>query len=447
MLTLNLIDDSEVILFPFQDDANDDYYYLKVSEDEQPYLEIELINDSFIIRHKNSNVQDEDDFIELKLDELYLKIIEQKQSGVEGSEYDEIAENPYDPDKIRVDTKTFSLRQIYDMIEHEDIDLSPDFQRNFVWDNTRQSRLIESILLRIPLPMFYFSQSDDGLITVVDGLQRLTTIKNFMDNKLRLKNLEYLDSCDGKYYDKGNSIDAKFYRYFNMTQIVVNVIDPQSPAKVKYDIFRRINTGGKPLNWQEIRNCLSKAHTRSLLNAMVQLESFREATSGSIKETRMEAQELALRFIVFYDLFTYSNISEYSGSMVSTLDAKIEELNSLDTQRVEPYIEKFNNALINSYYLFGRYAFRKCKVEHIQPGARTQLINKALFISWTVILSEFDPQYIEDNYQRGSLAMSLATEISNDNDFFKMLTYGTNNKLNVINTFSRVMQVFRNNSN
>ena len=95
--------------------------------------------------------------------------------------------SPFNPEEIKVHAKSFSLRLISDMIDDRDIDLSPDFQRNFVWNSAQKSRLIESILLRIPLPMFYFSEDDEGRITIVDGLQRLTTIKEFMDNKLVLK--------------------------------------------------------------------------------------------------------------------------------------------------------------------------------------------------------------------------------------------------------------------
>lgn len=149
--------------------------------------------------------------------------------------------------------------------------------------------------------MFYFSQDEEGKLYVVDGLQRLTAIKEFMDNKYELHNLEYLkNSCDGKTYNKkGNSIEDKYYRWFNLTQIMANVIDPRSPAKVKYDIFRRINTGGRPLNNQELRNSLSRNDLRRTLREMVVLKSFADATGGSIKDVRMDAQEIALRFFYF----------------------------------------------------------------------------------------------------------------------------------------------------
>jgi len=102
--------------------------------------------------------------------------IELEESDTAGNSHD----RPYDPAAIRVDPKTFSLRQIIDMIDDGDLDLAPDFQRNQVWKEKAKSRLIESILLRIPLPAFYFSADGDGRLRVVDGLQRLSTVHSFV---------------------------------------------------------------------------------------------------------------------------------------------------------------------------------------------------------------------------------------------------------------------------
>ncbi|WP_050022267.1 DUF262 domain-containing protein [Chryseobacterium sp. P1-3] len=309
------------------------------------------------------------------------------------------------------------------MITFGDINLTPDFQRNLVWDNQRKSRLIESILMRIPLPMFYFAQDDEGRISVVDGLQRLSTIKQFMDNEFHLRKLEYLgDKCNGKIYTDDNpekAIDAKYYRWFNMTQITVNVIDPSSPFKLKYDIFRRINTGGQPLNAQEIRNCLSSDELRTTLRKMVNLQSFKEATGYSIKDVRMEAQELALRFILFHRKFEMDPaLNNYNGSIESELNTLTEILSKDKKFTYSHYINLFDNAMQNAHHLFGRYSFRKCKIDHISEGAYRQLINKALFVSWAVLLSSIDTNKLKKQVDFESLALPLAEKVTNDQQLF-----------------------------
>nr|WP_294988954.1 DUF262 domain-containing protein [uncultured Sediminibacterium sp.] len=414
------------------------------------HLAIELVGSKFKIIDKHPDLDEPED----KLNEVIEEwLVEQNPNDLFGSEdtetEDEDDVTPYDPDKIRVDTKNFSLRQIYDMIESKDINLTPDFQRNLVWDNQRKSRLIESILMRIPLPMFYFAQDDEGRISVVDGLQRLSTIRDFMDNKFHLRKLEYLgEKCNGKVYTHENpkkAIDAKYYRWFNMTQITVNVIDPSSPFKLKYDIFRRINTGGQPLNAQEIRNCLSSDELRIALRKMTALSSFKEATGHSIKDVRMEAQELALRFILFHQKYTSDNtLNNYSGNIESELNTLTETISKDRKFDSNYYLELFDNAMKNAYHLFGRYSFRKCKVEHINSDANRQLINKALFVSFSVLLSNIDNNIVQSSSQFESLAMPLAEKVSANTELFLYLTYSTNSKTNIQAAFTAANQLINN---
>ena len=400
-------------------------------------------DNNLIILDNPMNIEVDIPRLHEKFEELLVQENPNQQFGTEQTEVeDEVEVPPYDPEKIRVDTKPFSLHQIKEMIDRNDINLTPDFQRNLVWDSKRKCRLIESILMRIPLPMFYFAQDDEGRISVVDGLQRLSCIRDFMDNKLRLKDLEYLEEkCGGKYYcdkDKDGKpngkkpIDAKYYRWFNMTQIIVNVIDPSSPFKLKYDIFRRINTGGQPLNSQEIRNCLSSDSLRIALHTMAKSESFVLATGQSVKDVRMEAQELALRFIMFHKKYSADKLLDnYSGNIESELNTLTDQLSRDKTFDYTYYIKLYDKAMRNAYHLFGKYSFRKCKLEHVHPGAHRQLINKALFVSWSVILSQYDSDQIENDLNFESMALPLAQKISEDQKLLLLLTYSTNSKLNI----------------
>ncbi len=118
-----------------------------------------------------------------------------------------------------------------------------------------------------------------------------------MDNKFALSDLEYLDeSCNGRFYSKEPALDRKFLRRIQNTQIGINIIDASSPSDVKYDVFRRLNTGGKPLNTQELRNCLASKELRRALHEMAHSREFIDSTEGSVSDNRMNAQELALRF-------------------------------------------------------------------------------------------------------------------------------------------------------
>ncbi|RZJ78698.1 MAG: DUF262 domain-containing protein [Chryseobacterium sp.] len=180
------------------------------------------------------------------------------QSGFEPTEESSgqsVKPQPYDPEDIKVRRESFSVFEVNRMMtDQKDIDLNPDFQRNLVWDIARKSALVESILLGIPIPVFYFAESKTGMYHVVDGLQRLSTIKQFFNNEFALKKLEHLsDECNGRYYKNGIDnkggkavgLERKYSRRLENAQLIINVIEHASPQKVKYDIFKRLNTGGQ----------------------------------------------------------------------------------------------------------------------------------------------------------------------------------------------------------
>ncbi len=345
----------------------------------------------------------------------------------------------YTPDQIYVEPKPFSISQFLDLIKDGDIEIAPSFQRNFIWDKTRQSRLIESILLGLPLPSIYLSQYKDGRLTIVDGLQRLSTIRDFMDDKLVLCNMEYLVDCDGRVWSTlSESISPLLLRRFKQTQIMCFVIDYRSPQGLKFDLFKRLNTGGKPLNDQEIRNCLSRVHVQNLLQKMAGLESFQRATGGSVKDSRLEAQELALRFIYFVDQYSEANpVGVYDGKMDEALNGMVERLDCQKEDCLEKYLGLYDRSLNFAFRLFGWYAFRK-----VWPGygdRRRSPVNKLLHLTICVLLQ----QYEETGCLEGQNTLwndRLAQMIQDDPMLFNYLTFGTNGKANIEYVFRKLKE-------
>lgn len=434
--------EQRLFIQPFKG-ADNEFALIRGIEDiDDPYLHLKLDSNNVFKIISQREIDETEDSLNDKLSQLAIDVLEAIQQGVDLSAVslpDHNSQSPYDSERIRVETKTFSLRQVFDMIKDGDIDLSPAFQRNIVWNSFRKSRLIESVLLRIPLPMFYFSQDEEGKLQVVDGLQRLSAIKDFMENKLILRNLEYLSACENCTYCDNKRLEDKLFRRFNMTQITANIIDPQSPTKVKYDIFRRLNTGGKPLNSQELRNCLASDTFRWLLKEMSNLQSFKDISGGRVSDVRMEAQELALRFILFRDIYS-KGIETYSGNMEEELDNCVERFSGYGKSELLPYIQSYDIALRNSYYLFGKHAFRKIDVKTTIDSPRS-ILNKALFVSWSVVLSEYDYEYITKVFSPNELLQVLGQEISNNIDYFNALSYGTNGWKNIVTAFNKAKEL------
>lgn len=426
--------------------------YQLIDSDKSVWMELESVGKNLIVLLKDDRIIDDFETIENKLDNVLYEIIEIEKSGADTfNESDTTDINPYDPDKIKVRSDKIALSILSKMIDNKSIDLNPDFQRNLVWNSFQKSRLIESILLRIPLPMFYFSEDNEGNLAVVDGLQRISTIKDFMENKFPLKDLQYLnDTCEGRYYETKEpkkGLDTKYLKWFDLTSISANIIDPSSPPKVKYDIFRRINTGGRPLNNQEIRNCLMGKGLRDALKSMALSAEFKSATDYSIKSTRMEDQEISLRFLFFYELFERNkNIDEYNGYMDLVLDEYTDNNIKNSLQYFEKYIQKFSNAMKNAEYLIGnRYSFRKIRNKDIKPDSYKQLINKALFVCCSVLLANYDNKLIVKKNNANSLTNLIADKIESDKQLIYYLSYGTNGKANLLYTFTILNDLFKNN--
>lgn len=354
---------------------------------------------------------------------------------------------PWDPGKIRITTKTFSLREVVEQIEEKDIDLSPDFQRDYVWKARQQTRLIESILLGIPLPAFYFNQSETGTYQVVDGVQRLTTIANFMRGKHRLTatDLEYLTNLNGRNY---HDLDTPDLRRFRSAQIVVHVIEPQTPDEVKYDIFNRVNTLGSPLSPQEIRHAMSGARARNFLSRLAESDAFDRATekrywkigsSGNPERdsSRMANRELVLRFCAF----RMSSLEEYRS--FPSLDAFLmhfmrridgSEAAVVSDQDLDRLAADFEQAMISAHHVLGVFAFRRSASGADRRGP----INRAVFEAQANALADYPPAVLQPHAAKILSAFRSAFQ---EPDYLRSVTVSTGDANRVSYRLRRTKQI------
>ncbi len=355
---------------------------------------------------------------------------------VEREDEDLQIQTPFDPEKIKVKTVTKTIDLLMRRIAHDEIDLAPEFQRRArIWEESRRSRLIESILLRIPLPVFYVASDANENWAVVDGLQRLTTISDFLSDEFRLSGLEYLYRLNGLDF-KG--LPRQMRRRIEETELVIHVIEYGTPDSVMINIFKRINTGGMSLNGQEIRNALNRGSSRNFLKVLAGSREFEEATGGSVGDNRMEAQECVLRFCAFLEF----GWSEYNQSdLDGFLHQAMNHLNELDGSRLEELGAKFRWALRIAYSIFHSYAFRKI---YEYPPKRKNPVSKALFEVWSVSIAKLTQSEADILVSKRSEVMeAFARKLASNGDFEKSISSSTGAPQRVRTRFSVVEGILR----
>ena len=298
------------------------------------------------------------------------------ENGLEAEEEDPTEiKRPFDPEKIKVRTSQLGINLLVARIDHDEIFLTPDFQRMVgIWDKQRKSRLIESLLLRIPIPVFYVAADEEDKWTIVDGLQRTSAIHDYVSGGYALAQLEYLTKFNGLGY---GDLPRPMQRRIDETQLIVNIIEPGTPEEVMFNIFRRINTGGLTLNGQEIRHALHRGPVLDFLRKLAESTAFQKATDGSVSSKRMADRECILRFLAFHiePWERYSATDDLDGYLGTAME-KINAMKASERERLECI---FTKAMDTANSIFGRRAFRKC---YDKDGWRYP-VNKALFETWS----------------------------------------------------------------
>ncbi len=317
-----------------------------------------------------------------------------------------------------------SVSDVIAMLNSGDIILNPEYQRNYVWNNKKASLLIESILLNVPIPIIYVSEEEDSKWSVVDGLQRLYSLKRYFNNEFKLNGLEVLQELNRSSYHTLNPKAQRILRSGNLRMIL---IFKESNPEIKYDIFMRLNRGSIQLNEQELRNCLYRGGFNELLKKMAQNDNLLEILRLKKPHRRMRDAEMVLRYFAFSDNFKLEQekMLDYKGSMRTFLNIFIKSKQKINDTSLTDYETNFNETMRKTVAVFGNNAFRRIDVD----GNYDKAVNRAIADFIMVSFEKFDYELLSS---KKDLIIELLRELPREDERFQdSITIGTSDTARV----------------
>ena len=311
--------------------------------------------------------------------------------------------NVLDSSKIAILPKTLSVEAIVKRLKNNEINLDTEFQRKkSLWSPTVKSQLIESLMIQLPIPPMYFDGRDTNAWLVIDGLQRLCTLKeSIIEKRWKLKGLEYLPDYNNCSIEE---LPRVYQRRIEEAQISFYLILPDTPAEVKYSLFKRINTPGLRLEPQEIRHALYRGKAAELVRDLAENKLFIRATGESVPTERMQDREMVLRYLALH----YMGIECYrEETMDNYLNKTMEFLNRQDDRFIEECKELFFESIDCIYKIFGKKSFRR--ISKIKPND-LKPINTALFESWINAFADLTENQRNQLIEQGDKLIQLYVE-------------------------------------
>lgn len=305
-----------------------------------------------------------------------------------------------DPDEIpiserRVYTQPYDLvvESLIDQIKNDTIFLRPiserpSFQRRYVWTDTLASRLIESMLLNVPIPPCYLSQNEAYELDVIDGQQRLFSIYRFHENQFALTGLEVLKDLNKLRF---HQLPTKQQRQLKTHTLRLVAVTNESHPEIKFDVFQRLNTNTVPLNAQELRNCMYRGALNDLLKEAVSYKSWLSILGKRQPDKRMRDEELLLRFFAFY----IHGIESYRTPQKHWLNEAAKDGRKYTAERIDGLGTVWTNAIDTSLEWFEpRECFRRL------ASSSSRAINRALFDLTMLTAASTNPEAAKTSRSR-----------------------------------------------
>jgi len=348
----------------------------------------------------------------------------------------EITEVPKEVRKLRTQPYDKSIIDLMGMLNRNEILLRPSFQRNAVWDNKRASLLIESIWLNIPIPQVFVSVEEDGMWNVIDGQQRLTSLKRFFDNEFKLRGLEVLSELNGTNY---SSLEDKPQRLLHGGNIRIVAIHEDSHPDIKFDVFMRINQGAVQLNAQELRNCLYRGSLNDALHKMAENQNLLNILNLAKPHNRFKDVEMILRHFAVLES-SHDDFENYPGVMKSFLNTYMLNKRNTSQEEIDALFSSFEENISKVYEIFGNTSFRKWDEEAEEFDNK---LNLSLMDCQMIAVEKYSMEIIQ---QYKSAILEKYKDVFRDpknSDFFESITSGTSSKIRLIKRIDFIREMFQ----
>jgi hypothetical protein len=332
--------------------------------------------------------------------------------------------------QIHTSTGNLEIESLFNKEKLGKLILQPDFQRQYVWDPSKASRLVESAILQIPLPIIYFSQDKDGKEYVIDGQQRLTSLFSFINGyfppdgegktkAFRLIGLNIFSHLNGL---KFSDLDEKFQDRIRYYKVHVITFLRESSENLKFEIFERLNTGSVQLNDQELRNCLYRGRFNGLLREMAQDPDFMYICGLKAPDKRMKDKELVLRFCAFYHM-TYL---KYKAPMRNFLNIEAREKRDISDEEISELKSAFKNSCQIIRSIFDTKSFKRYyKGKDGQPNGywEPKKFNTSLYDILMYTFAKEDKNKVYQNLD--SIKEALVFLMTEDQEFVESIELST----------------------
>lgn len=339
--------------------------------------------------------------------------------------------------KVYTDQGDPEIESLHGKFKRGKLIVQPDFQRYFVWDIKKSSRLIESAMMDIPIPVIYLSEEKDGKEYVIDGQQRLTAFFSFIDGKLpdnkdfKLAGLKIFKELNGKYFKELKDDLQDKVRYCKIRTITFR---QESDRDLKFEIFERLNTGAVSLNDQELRNCIYRGTYNALLRDLSRDNDFVFLLGIKNPDKRMKDVELVLRFASFYNS-TYLN---YRPPIGKFLNDHMEEFQNISESKASEIRTAFKNSMAIIKSLLGTNAFRRFYIgDKNNPNGywEPQKFNASLYDILTYTFAREDKNKVYQNLD--SIREALIYLMTNDEEFIEAIERSTSSSQSVTKRFDK----------